>query len=170
MTLSYLLAQGSPAPRTPLRMRPYQRRLKPTDPASHAMTDFLTDPPLTVAETVRVEDAIDQMFRMGVRAFLVARDRQVIGLMTAKQAARSPMHHLYVTDVMTPTDDVPAIDWSTLDQSHVEDLLEIFDGSGVEHLVVIESQSATLNSVRGLVYRERLRRLTSPWALQQALM
>jgi CBS domain-containing protein len=146
------------------------RRLKRTDPAIHAMTDFLRDPPLVVPPTLRVEDAIDQMFRLGVRSFLVVRDRRVIGLMTAQQASRTRASRQRVTDVMTPTDDAPAIDWGTLGESHVEDLLEIFDGSGVEHLVVIESHSATLNSVRGLVYRERLRRLTSPWALQHALM
>ena len=171
MTPSYLLAQAGPAPLVPLRLRPYQRRLKRTDPALHAMTDFLRDPPLTVPETWRVEDAIDQMFRLGVRAFLVVRDRQVIGLMTAQQAAaRSAMHQQRVIEVMTPTDDAPAIDWSTLSESQIEDLLEIFDGTGVEHLVVIESHSATLNSVRGLVYKERLRRLTSPWALHQGLV
>jgi signal-transduction protein with cAMP-binding, CBS, and nucleotidyltransferase domain len=173
MTFSYRLAQRGPGNGlTPasLRTRPLSRRLKRNDPALHAMTDFLRDPPLTVAETIHVEDAVDQMFRLGVRSFLVVRDGQVIGLMTAWQAARSPRHHVAVTEVMTPTDDAPAIDWSTLGQSQVEDLLEIFDGSGVEHLVVMESHSATLNSVRGLVYRERLRRLTSPWALQQPLM
>ncbi len=173
MTLSYLLAQSSSVPRmprAPLRTRPFNRHLKRNDPAASAMTDFLREPPLTVAESVRVEEAIDQMFRLGVRSFLVVRDRHVIGLMTARQAARSSMHHRYVTDVMTPTDDAPAIDWDTLGASQVEDLLEIFDGSGVDHLVVIESHSATLNSVRGLVYRERLRRLTSPRALHEALM
>jgi CBS domain-containing protein len=142
--------------------------LKRNDPAFSAMTDFLTDPPLTVAESARVEDAIDQMFRLGVRSFLVVRDRHVIGLMTARQAALSSVHHRYVTDVMTPTDDAPAIDWGTLGESQVEDLLEIFDGSGVDHLVVIESRSATLSCVRGLVYHDRLRRLTSPWALNHS--
>lgn len=170
MNLSYLLAQGGSVRRAQLRTRPFMRQLKRNDPASSAMTDFLTDPPLIVAESVRVEDAIDQMFRLGVRSFLVVRDRHVIGLMTARQAGLLSTHHRYVTEVMTPTDDAPAIDWGTLGQSQVEDLLEIFDGSGVDHLVVIESHSATLNSVRGLVYRERLRRLTSSRALQQALM
>jgi hypothetical protein len=64
---------------------------------------------------------------------------------------------------------VPAIGWDTLADSKVSDLLEIFDGTGVNYLVVLESHSASLSSVRGLIQRERLRRqLSSPWTLQES--
>jgi hypothetical protein len=94
-----------------------------------------------------------------------------VGLMSAAEATRARPHHRHVIEAMTPTDDAPAIDWSTLGEAQVADLLEIFEGTGVEHLVVIESQGALLNSVRGLVNRERLwRSLQSPWSLHNGVM
>jgi len=118
---------------------------------------------------------MDQMFRLGVRAFLVLRERAVVGLMTAAEAARtaawqrSSTQPVRVADVMTPTDDVPAIGWDTLAEARVGDLIEIFDGSGVQHLVVLENHSATYSCVRGLIHRERMeRQLRSPWSVRPA--
>jgi len=167
----YLLAPGIVPRYTPLRSRQNSPRLKLSDSALRAMIDFLRDPPLTVAEDFGVEQAIDRMFRQGVRALLVVRDRGVVGLMTATQAARIRPHQLRVADVMTPTEDVPAIDWDTLGEACVGDLVEIFSGTGVNHLVVLQTQSAILSSVRGLIHRERLeRQLRSPWSLRAGMI
>jgi predicted transcriptional regulator len=165
----YLLAQGPMQVRMPLRSHSNLPRLKLSDPAIRAMIDFLRDPPLTVSEDYSLQEAIDRMFRMGVRAFLVVRDRSVIGLMTASEAARLVPHHSRVADAMTPTDHLPAIGWDTLAESSVSDLIEIFDGTGVNYLVVLENHSASLSSVRGLIQRKRLhRQLSSPWSLRAA--
>jgi predicted transcriptional regulator len=165
----YLLAHGSgPAP-LPLRSHSNLPRLKLSDHAARAMIDFLRDPPLTVGEDYSLQEAIDRMFRMGVRAFLVVREHSVVGLMTASEAARSTPHHSRVADAMTLTDDVPAIGWDTLSDSSVQDLVEIFDGTGVNYLVVLQAHSASLSSVRGLIQRKRLhRQLSSPWSLRAA--
>jgi len=163
----YLLAQGTSPTHAPLRTRPNAPRLKLSDPAHRAMTDFLYDPPLTLPEHFAVDDALDHMFRLGLRAFLVVRDRRVVGLMTTSDATRSAHRNLTVAQVMTPTDDVPAIGWDTLSEARVGDLVEIFDGSGEHHLVVLQNHSATLSSVRGLIHRERLElQLRSPWSLR----
>jgi len=167
----FLLTQGIIPARTPLRARLNSPRLKLSDSALRAMTDFVREPPLTVEEDLSVERAIDEMFRLGVRAFLVVRDRRVVGLMTAAEATASRAHHRRVADVMTLTDDVPAIGWDTLGDARVGDLVEIFDGTGVNHLVVLETHSANLSSVRGLIHRERLeRQLSSPWSLRAGMM
>jgi predicted transcriptional regulator len=165
----YLMAQGSnPAP-LPLRSRASLPRLRLADPADRAMIDFLREPPLTVAEDYSLQAAIDRMFQLGVRAFLVVRDLSVVGLMTSSDAARSTLRHSRVADAMTPTDDVPAIGWDTLADSRVRDLVEIFDGTGVNYLVVLQSHGASLSSVRGLIQRKRLQRqLSSPWSLRAA--
>jgi CBS domain-containing protein len=169
MNPPYLLTHGSMPARLPLRSYATLPRLKPSDPAAHAMIDFLSDPPLTVSEDNSLQEAIDRMFRMGVRAFLVVRDRSVIGLMTASEATRSISRHSRVAEAMTLTDDVPAIAWETLAESQVKDLVEIFDGTGVNYLVVLETHGASLSSVRGLIQRKRLQRqLSSPWSLQPA--
>jgi hypothetical protein len=40
----------------------------------------------------------------------------------------------------------------------VRDLLEIFEGAGVDHLVVLEGEAPDRARVRGLVHRSRLER------------
>jgi CBS domain-containing protein len=164
----YLLAQQPTAiPALSPRSRPHSPQLRHADPAVRAMNDFLHDPPGTVAPDVRLEEVIDCMFRLGARVFLVAHERSVIGLVTAEDAidvrrARpgggSAGRELCAADAMTPTLDVPAIDWQTLQDSRISDLVEIFDGTGVKYLVVLQTESANCCIVRGLVHRHRLER------------
>jgi CBS domain-containing protein len=166
MKLPYLLAQPILPARLPLRARSSSSRLRLSDPAYRAMTDFLRDPPLTLPDDLSVEQALDQMFRLGVRAFLVLRERAVVGMMTAAQA-HTLSHHLRIAEVMTPTEDVPAIGWDTLGAARVRDLIEIFDGSGVHYLAVLENRSASFCCVRGLIHRERMEwQLRSPWSVR----
>jgi CBS domain-containing protein len=131
------------------------------------MSDFLDDPPRTIAEDAGLEEVADQMFRLGVRVFLVVRDRSVIGLITAEDAdtARRAQKRFGATPpelraiyVMTPAPDVPAIDWQTLQDSRICDLIEIFEGSGVRYLVVLQTETASWSTVRGLIHRQRLER------------
>ena len=131
------------------------------------MSDFRHDPPGTVPEDADLEQIIDHMFRLGVRAFLVVHERTVIGLITAEDAsvARRTRQHadggaraLRAADVMTPSLDVPAIDYETLQDSRISDLLEIFDGTGVRYLVVLQTETATWSTVRGMIHRQRLER------------
>jgi hypothetical protein len=63
---------------------------------------------------------------------------------------------------MTPASQMPAIDWQTMLASRVADLLEIFAGASVGHLVVLESESASRARVRGLVHRSRVERRLHP--------
>ena len=168
MNPPFLLAlQPSALPALSPRSRPHQPQLRPADPAVQAMSDFLDDPPRTIAEDADLEEVVDHMFRLGVRVFLVVRDRSVIGLITAEDAdaARSPQksngaaaHALRAADVMTPAPEVPAIDWQTLQDSRICDLIEIFEGSGVRYLVVLQTETASWSTVRGLIHRQRLER------------
>ncbi len=170
MNPAFLLAQQresivAMSPRT----RPHLPQLKLNDPAVRAMNDFLSDPPLTVVEDIALEAVLDGMFRLGVRAMLVVRDRTVVGLITAEDARGSQLPRQHrgargdgsfprVADVMTASFDVPAIDWQTLQESRISDLIEIFEGMRVGHLVVLQSESANLSTVRGLIHRDRLER------------
>ena len=168
MNPPYLLAQAPSAlpPLSP-RSRPHQPLLRASDPAVRAMSDFLEDPPRTVARDTALEQVVDHMFRFGVRAFLVVDERSVIGLITAEDASDAQhtvarcgtaAHELRAADVMTPSIDVPAIDWHTLQESRIADLLEIFEGSGVRYLVVLQTETANWSTVRGLINRQRLER------------
>jgi predicted transcriptional regulator len=164
----YLLAQQPSAvlARSP-RSRSSAPQLKLNDPAVRAMNDFLNDPPSTVGEDAGVEEVIDHMFRLGVRAFLVVHERSVIGLITAEDASEARRARqrsdagateLRAAEVMTPASEVPAIDWQTLQDSRISDLIEIFEATGVKYLVVLQTETASWSTVRGLIHRQRLER------------
>jgi CBS domain-containing protein len=159
-----LLVPGSDLMAVPAtRHRTKSRRLRSSDPAVRAMTDFLRDPPLTTLEECDLDTAMDEMFRLGVRAFLVVRAQAVVGLVTAddiRQSRRSSASR--VAEVMTAAADMPAIDWLTLREAKVRDLMEIFEGANVHHLVVLETESTQSATVRGLVHRARVERRLHP--------
>jgi len=170
---------GAPAS---LRYPPYVPSLKITDPAVRAMTDFRHDAAPMVGEELELELALDEMFRLGTRAFLVVSEGVVTGLISAEQAqpAQQGVQRrtadgagtvplgtlgLKVADVMTPAAKVPAVDWQVVEEAQVRDLVDIFEGSGARHLVVLENENSQLASVRGLIHRERLeRQLGIRWA------
>ncbi len=159
-----LLVPGSDLMAAPAtRHRTKSRRLRNSDPAVRAMTDFLRDPPLTTVEECDLDTAMDEMFRLGVRAFLVVRDQAVVGLITAddiRQSRRTSAAR--VAEVMTAAAEMPAIDWLTLREVKVRDLMEIFEGANVHHLVVLETESTQRATVRGLVHRSRVERRLYP--------
>jgi CBS domain-containing protein len=171
MDTAYLPARHESAA-APLHIRApgHLPRLQLHDAAVRAMTDYRRDPPLTITAAGTVEQALDAMFRAGARACLVVRGRAVIGVLGTDAARRSlprPLHsEAYglparmprAAEVMTSTADVPAMDWQTLQECQVRDLLEIFDGAGVDHLVVLEHDGLNASSVRGMIHRSRLER------------
>jgi hypothetical protein len=177
MHYPYLLPrEGNSMPVASLRHHRHAPPLKMDDPAARAMIDFQCVPPLTVTEDVVLEQALDEMFRLGVRAFLVVRERGVIGLVTVEHARgerrleplqdmRDEAHQgLRVADVMTLSAEVPAVDWQMIVGAQIRDLIEIFDGSGAQHMVVLENEVPNLSSVRGLIHRGRLeRQLGAHW-------
>jgi CBS domain-containing protein len=149
------------ATQLPVRAPGHLPRLNLHDSAVRAMTDYRRDPPLTITTEGSVEQALDAMFRAGARTCLVVRDRAVIGVLSAEAAHRAcalPLRTPRAADVMTSTAEVPAMDWQTLQECRVRDLLEIFDGAGVDHLVVLETEAVNVSSVRGMIHRARLER------------
>ncbi|HEX4050797.1 MAG TPA: hypothetical protein VHY19_07980 [Steroidobacteraceae bacterium] len=147
-----------------LRYPAYVPSLKINDPAARAMTDFRQDAAPMVGEDLDLQRALDEMFRLGTRAFLVLREGVVTGLMSVEQA-QPAQGARRVADVMTPAAHVPAVDWQIIEESRVSDLVDIFEGSGALHLLVLENEDSQLAAVRGLIHRERLeRQLGARWA------
>jgi hypothetical protein len=156
-------AENSAEPFQRVRVKlPYVRL---NDPAVRVMTDFTQEAPRTIDAALGLDEALDQMFRCGARAMLVSRSQQIVGLITTDDLRGECITHsdysawrdeLCVADVMIGVDDIPAIDWETLLESRVSDLVEIFQGSGVICLVVIQSESSAIERIRGLIHRRRL--------------
>jgi CBS domain-containing protein len=148
----------------------YYQALKPNDPAVHAMTDFTSKFAITVAPDRQIDAALADMARLSVRAMLVVRAESVIGLITsydiegprparfAERPQATGREDITVGDIMTEWEDLPTLDWSTVQTARVSDLLEIFAGVGVMHLLVVESDERGAEVVRGLMSRSRIER------------
>jgi CBS domain-containing protein len=154
----------------PMR-RPTQaaQKLRLNDPALSAMTDFTRQFAITVAADRRIDAALADMARVGVRAMLVVRSGGVIGLITSydiegpraqrfTERASAPREDIRVRDIMTAWQDLHTLDWHTVQTAKILDLLEIFDGIGLMHLLVVETDDHGAEVVRGLISRSRIER------------
>lgn len=165
----------------PMRRSTAQPDLKSNDPALRAMTDFKHKCPISVSPDRRIDDALTDMIRFGVRALLVVSGEHVVGLITSydiegprplKFLQRSKLERrdgIRVADIMTGWEDLPTMEWSTMQSARIFDLLEIFQGVGVMHLLVVEGEHASGSPVvRGLISRSQIeRRLNLPDDLPQ---
>jgi DeoR family transcriptional regulator, catabolite repression regulator len=154
----------------PMRRPTEYPDLREKDPAVHGMTDFTCKVPISVAPERPIDEALADMMRFGVRSLVVVSGDSVVGLITSydiegtrpvRFSQRSNItrrEYIRVGDIMTEWDDVPTVDWSTMQSARIADLLEIFQGVGVMHLLVVEGDDGGATVVRGLVSRARLER------------
>jgi CBS domain-containing protein len=148
----------------------YHQDLRSKDPAVNVMTDFTSKLAITVAPDRQIDAALADMVRLSVRAMLVMRADSVIGLITSydiegPRPARFAERHqpirrenITVGDIMTKWEDLPTLDWRTVQTARISDLLEIFEGMRVMHLLVLESDDLGAEVVRGLISRSRIER------------
>jgi CBS domain-containing protein len=148
--------------------------LSPGDPAILAVTDFTREHPVTIDPERQIDDALDDMIRMGVRALLVVRDQRIVGLITSYdiqgerplqflQSSTYSLHRdIRVAHIMTPWHVLTAINWETLQTMRAGDLLQVLDHSGMTHIIVVEADRLGSSCVvRALVSRARLIRQLS---------
>lgn len=155
--------------------------LQADDSAFCALTDFQRECPITVDADSCIDDALGDMNRLSVHALLVTReglggvDPQVVGLITAYDIERERPHrspnatgldvrkHARVGDVMTPWNELSLVKYESLQTLTVFDLYEMFQGTGLTHLLVIEIHGDDSAVARGLLSRATLaKRLRRP--------
>jgi CBS domain-containing protein len=145
--------------------------LDPSDPAIHAITDFSREHPVTVDEERQIDDALEDMIRLGVRALLVVREQRIVGLITSYDIqGERPLQFLQTSNyrrhqeirvghIMTPWDKLLALDWETVQSARAGDLLHVLEEAEMTHLLVIEHvKKNAAPIVRALVSRARLAR------------
>lgn len=147
------------------------RILEASDPALDAITDFTREYPATVDAERQIDDALNDMIRLGVRALLVLKDERIVGLITSYDVqGERPLqflqssnyrHHrdIRVSDIMTPWENLLTLNWDRMQMASAGELFHVFEETGLTHLIVIErdrENSAAI--VRGLVSRTRLER------------
>jgi CBS domain-containing protein len=154
----------------PIRQPVEYQELRLRDAAVHTMTDFKSRIAITVGPDWQIDEALADMVRLGVRAMLVVKAGSVIGLVTSYDIEGTrpvlfaqPPHarrrdDIRVGDVMTKWADLPTVDWNTVQTATISDLLEIFSGVGVMHLLVVETDAQGAEAVRGLISRSRIER------------
>lgn len=148
--------------------------LSPSDPAVLAITDFTREHPVTVDVDRQIDDALNDMIRLGVRALLVYKEHRIVGLITSYDIqgerpiqflqSSNYRHHrdIRVSDIMTPWDSLSGVNWETLQSMRAGELLELLELAGLTHILVVEAdQTNSTCTIRALVSRARLtRRLT----------
>ncbi len=145
--------------------------LDPSDPAIHAITDFTREHPVTVDEERQIDAALGDMIHFGVRAMLVMRDQRIVGLITSydiqgerplqflQRSNYSRHQDIHVGHIMTPWDELLAVNWDRIQYAHAGDLLQVLEEAGLTHVLVIEDgKTNTPPIVRALVSRARLAR------------
>jgi CBS domain-containing protein len=145
--------------------------LDPSDPAIHAITDFTREHPVTVGEERQIDDALEDMIHLGVRAMLVMREQRIVGLVTSYDIqGERPLQFLQTSNyrrhqeirvghIMTPWDKLLAVDWENILAARAGDLLHALEAAEMTHLLVIEDRKKSASPiVRALVSRARLAR------------
>jgi CBS domain-containing protein len=136
------------------------------------MTDFSASSAFTISADCAIDDALDEMFRRGVRALIVlGEDEIVIGLITSYdiQGARTQPYleghparrreELQVCEVLTPCRQWSSIDWDRLQCARIEDVLDVFRSTDAPYLIVLETPNeAAAGLLRGIISRTRLER------------
>jgi CBS domain-containing protein len=159
------------------------RYLEPSDSALFGLTDFRREYLITVEADSTIDAALDDMNRLGVHALLVTRqevesiEQQVVGLITYYDIERSRPHRLSqaavavepraicVSDVMTPWNELPLVRYESLQSLTTSEAYEMFQGTGLSHLLVIETDHTGSALARGLLSRASLaKRLSHPRA------
>jgi len=171
---SYRLpSPDAPSESRPPRLKTAARLPRLNDAAAQVMTEFASGGARTVSEDCGLEAAQDEMFRWGARALLVLRGDCVVGVVTADGIAAERRAYVdgldadpgaRVDDLMTQVDEVPAIEWQTVLDATVRDVAEMFQGTGAQILIVVETETATEARVRGIFERSRLERQFGPLA------
>jgi len=155
--------------------------LEANDSAFCALTDFRSEYPITVGTGTSIDDALADMNRLSVHALLATQDGaeevdpQVVGLITAYDIERARPHSssrkpnlmprkpVTVGEVMTPRNELSLVNYESLQTLTALDLYEMFQGTGLTHLLVVEMHGDDSAIARGLLSRAALtKRLRRP--------
>jgi CBS domain-containing protein len=175
--------QGATIARARLVMptAPLPTKLRPGSPALEVMTDLADEAPHVVAPDRQIDAALDDMIRYSVRLLLVARDTEVVGMVTSYDImGERPIQFLQgtfgtdptlrhsdikVADIMTPLAETQPLRFDWVRLATVGDVAALFHENGATHLLVLDEDATQHHyAVRGIFLRSRLERQFGPLA------
>lgn len=143
-----------------------------SDPATNVVTDFAATN--TVADDAPVDDVLSDMFRLGVHVLVVQRDATISGLVSSEDIQGGRMQQFLgahpdlrredvrAGDILTPCEELPAVDTETIRCARVGDLVRLFEAMPCSHILVLERDCAGSLVLRGHIARTRLERQLEP--------
>jgi CBS domain-containing protein len=142
------------------------------DPALLVMIDYRSRHSVTVSESNSVDKAIDHMKHIGVRCAFVTDEKNssVVGMITSYDIlGEKPQQHMHYTacdhddvlvkDIMQKINDWRVVNIKDIESSTVNDLLKVFNDTGVTHLPVMEKNENNEPRLRGLLSSAKVKRL-----------
>jgi CBS domain-containing protein len=152
----------------------------PQDPASCVMTDFREHASVTVAETAKIDEALEHMKHTGVRSAFAIDDqnRVVVGFITAyditgekpmqyMQSAAIPRREVLVRDIMHRLSELRVADIKQIERATVADVSKLFTERRLTHVPVMETSEGGEQRLRGLLSAAKVKRLLSTPGKQQ---
>lgn len=140
-------------------------------PAIDVMTDLERIPPATIEPQGNLQQANQAMILRGVRLLLVTeRNGRVSGVVTATdllgekpvriaQGRGARREELQVRDVMTPLDDMEALELSDVARAEVGHIVATLENCGRQHALVIERDvEAGKQTLRGIFSASQIAR------------
>jgi CBS domain-containing protein len=149
-------------------------QLEAGDSAFCALTDFRRECAIAIDMNASIDDALAAMTRLGVHALLVVQESggsgpsQVIGLITAYDITRERPHRLQsartsivlkpflVRDLMTPWSELSLVQYESLQTWTAEGVYQMFQGTGLTHLLVVERHGDDAAVAVGMLSRAAL--------------
>ena len=147
-------------------------KLEPDDSAVYAMTDFRRECPICIPPSRSIDEAFEDMNRLGIHALLVteAQDTaghdQMLGLITSYRIQQRRVYErrlpkplrgcrdtCTVGETMTPWEDLALVNYRSLRYLDVSEVYQMFQGTGLTHVVIVETHDDDSVIARGLISR-----------------
>lgn len=132
-------------------------------PALAVMTDFSVVAPVTAAETMQVDDALEWMKRQHVRMLFVTNTAQrFVGVITARDISGQHImlymnqhgvsrSEVRVGQIMTPKQTLRSLTYEQVNHARIGDIMLTLKSSGDQHLLVLDKSDLGIERIRGII-------------------
>jgi CBS domain-containing protein len=150
-------------------------KLEPDDSAVYTMTDFRRECPICAPPSRSIDEALEDMNRLGIHALLVTQSQdtrghdQMLGLITSYRIQQRRVYErrlpntlrgygnaATVGEIMTPWEELALVNYRSLRYLNVAEVYQMFQGSGLTHVMVVETHEDDSVAARGLISRAAL--------------
>ncbi len=141
------------------------------DPAIKVMTDLKSVAAVTISPSNPLDDATDQMVKMKVKLlFVTDSNERITGLITYSdlQGERPILFQQHngvqrseitVSDIMTRTAELDAIDWSVIERAKVGDIAMTLKKLNRQHALVVDKGYEDVPYIRGIFSTSQLSKM-----------